>query len=152
MAKPPGKKASSKQPKMNKSTRTIDQTPVHDRTRLEALHDALTELMGNVNTIKDSYESIMNSLCTLHTRRTKRRKSASLVPATTSSLKQFKSSSRDAKQQMLEEYLNPLTRTQAFQTLFQQSEDLKTRLDSRYEDPPLTRLSRIAKRSPTWRE
>lgn len=106
-----------------------DNTPVHDRTRLERLHDSLVEVGGNANTIRDSYESIIKSLCNLQTRPRARRKSVSLVPTTKSNTKGYRPESLPSKQQGLEEFLNPSTRMQAFEALFRRAEQLKARLE-----------------------
>lgn len=106
-----------------------DNTLVNDLTRLEKLHDSLVEVLGNVNTVRDSYESIIKSLCTLQQRPRARRKSASLVPTSKLNIKGYRPESLDSKQQVLEKFLNPASRTQAFAALFRRADQLKTLLD-----------------------
>lgn len=103
---------------------------VTDASSLEDLHDELSDLLTNTNTIRDSYESIVQSLVNLQ-KRHRTQKASSLLPRCTS---QAAKVSKGGEQECadvydMENYQNVTTRENAFKKLFAMINSLKSQME-----------------------
>lgn len=109
------------------------QTIIQDTELLELLYDELVELLGNMNTVRNSYHDIVKSLISLQ-KKPRRRSRQQLLPETQSQLLNesiYKSNFDQPQEQFtIERFMDPQTRNESFQELFQKVDNLKEEMQN----------------------
>lgn len=103
------------------------QTIIQDTELLELLYDELMELLGNMSTVRNSYHDIVKSLISLQ-KKPRRRSRQQLLPETQSQMNEsiYKSDFGQPQDQFtIERFMDPQTRNESFQELFQKVDKLK---------------------------